>query len=255
LEELLARPISFQRIRGLADIGLQQVYDVQTTATEDHVVNYDGFLTHQSTIFGVCYGRGAKAISIQAHEEGVPLTPEEAQQVIDAINRRYSTLARFFEECRARAIEPGWICGAWGRYRRSFTPRDQKLLGDLEREFMNCPIQGLIADSMNRAVDHLYHYREEPDAVATSYRMLMQVHDALIFEVQPDELEPFVDIVLPECMCRRVSVVPCRLDGMPLARESHKLSVDVTVQRHWGEKLTEDDCRKGQIPLRFAGGH
>ena len=104
-------------------------------------------------------------------------------------------------------------------------------------------------------MDHLYHYREEPNAAATKYRMLLQIHDALIFEVQPDELEAFVDIVLPECMCRRVPIVPSSLDGTPLDRGPYTLAIDVSVQRHWGEKLTEEACRQQQIPLRFAVAH
>ena len=209
----------------------------------------------KAVIFGTLYGRGAKAIAIQAREEGAWISDDEAQNVINAIAKRYPGLKAFFDECRERALDPGWICGAWGRYRRSFDVHDVESQGDLEREFMNFPIQGLIADTMNRAVDFLYRYRSEPNAVSRNYEFLMQIHDALVFEVPLTEVEPFVDVVLPECMCNRTPIVPCKLDGQPLDRGPYTLAIDVSVQRHWGEKLTKEDCRQLRIPERFAGSH
>lgn len=101
----------------------------------------------KSVIFGVAYGRGAKAIAIAAREEGVEITELEAQAVIDAIFQMYPGLETFFAECRRRAVtprdsrepSPRWICGPFGRYRRFPEATDFKTAGDMERQAQNFP--------------------------------------------------------------------------------------------------------------------
>ena len=83
----------------------------------------------KSVVFGIAYGRGAKAIAAAAKEQGISISVNDAQRIIDTIFSMYPNLRPFFEECQARALrEPissmgtdtygGWLCNCFGRYRR-----------------------------------------------------------------------------------------------------------------------------------------
>ena len=143
----------------------------------------------KSVVFGVAYGRGAKAIALAAREEGVTVSVEEAQKVIDTIFEMYPALVDFFAECRARCSSggaktppPGWLRNAFGRYRRFPATRDREVLAEFERQAMNFPIQSLIADAMNCAMSQLYRYRDKHQL---NFKFLLQIHDSLAFPFTP----------------------------------------------------------------------
>jgi hypothetical protein len=101
----------------------------------------------KSVIFGIAYGRQAKAVALAAKEEGIDVTEQDAQKIIDTIFDMYPELERFFLGCRTSAVqrrEAGpparrWICGPFGRFRRFPETNDRKLMGDLERQAQNFP--------------------------------------------------------------------------------------------------------------------
>lgn len=204
----------------------------------------------KSVIFGIAYGRGAKAIALAAKEEKVNITPDEAQRVIDTIFRMYPRLVPFFDECKKRASNPRWICGAFGRFRRFPRSFDEQAEGDLERQAMNFPIQGMIADLVSRAADQLYHYREQSDI---EYRIALQIHDAMLFEVPIKHVARMIDEVIPECMVNRLPVYPTALDGTPDGSGPFYLGVDVEPFVHWGEQMMPDDCWKYDLDPKYAG--
>jgi len=90
-------------------------------------------------IFGIAYGRQAKAIALQAKEQKVNVTVQEAQTVIDAIFEMYPELSPFFTEAKSRALNEKWLCNCFGRFRRFPTTSDYKLEGEFERQAMNFP--------------------------------------------------------------------------------------------------------------------
>jgi len=205
----------------------------------------------KSVIFGIAYGRGAKAIALAAKEEGINITVEEAQKVIDTIFQLYPRLVPFFQECRDRCVNPRWLCGCFGRFRRFQTARDWATIGDFERQAMNFPIQEMISDAMSRAVDHLFHYREEHDDV--TYRIALQIHDAVLLQVPFQHVERVMNNVLPECMVDRVPIYPCHLDGMPNGTGPYKLSVDREPYLWWGEQLMPDQHLACGVPAYLSG--
>lgn len=205
----------------------------------------------KSVIFGIAYGRGAKAIALAAKEEGINITVEEAQKVIDTIFLMYPRLVPFFQECRDRCVNPRWLCGCFGRFRRFQTARDWATIGDFERQAMNFPIQGMIADAVSRAVDHLYHYREEHPEV--DYKIALQIHDAVLLQVPFEHVENVMTNVLPECMVERVPIYPCRLDGMPNGTGPYKLSVDREPYLWWGEQLMPNQHLACGVPVHLSG--
>jgi len=93
----------------------------------------------KNVIFGIAYGRQAKAIALQAKEQGINVTVNEAQIVIDAIFQMYPELLPFFNEAKSRAIKDRWLCNCFGRFRRFPSTSDYKLEGEFERQAMNFP--------------------------------------------------------------------------------------------------------------------
>lgn len=207
----------------------------------------------KGVIFGIAYGRGAKAIALAAKEQGVRITAEEAQMVIDTIFTLYPRLVPFFDECKRRASEDKWLCNCFGRFRRFPTTDQYELQGEFERQAMNYPIQSLVADAMSRAVDHLYMFRKDvgcPDL----YRMSLQIHDAVVLEVPYEHLDYVVDTVIPFCMQDSVQIFPTTLGGIPVKtkRDHYNLTVETEVFKYWGEPLSEEQCDRYGISHRYV---
>ena len=213
----------------------------------------------KSVVFGVAYGRGAKAIALAAREEGVTVSVDDAQKVIDTIFRMYPRLVPFFEECRARAVttdpknpSPRWLCGPFGRFRRFSMTTERDVMGEYERQAMNFPIQGMIADAVSRAVDHLITYR---DKHKMKFKLVLQVHDALVLMVPFDEVATVINKVLPTCMSKKVPIYPCHLDGTPReeVEKPYHLGIDVEIAHNWGVHMMPHECWEREIDEKFAG--
>lgn len=202
----------------------------------------------KNVIFGIPYGRGALAISRQCREEGVVITVGDTQKLIDMYFERYQQTIRFIKECQERVEDPQWLVTAFLRYRRFIRTFDKSVLGDQQRQAQNFPIQGGVADAISRAIDQLWCYRLQHPAIL--FRFLLQIHDAILFEVPIPQLRFFVKEVLPECMVNRVPIWPRRLNGELIPRdEPYYFGIDTTVQLNWGEDISEDAARRLGIDL------
>jgi uracil-DNA glycosylase family 4 len=203
-------------------------------------------------IFGMMYGQGAKGSAMLAKEEGVDVSVAEAQVVIDTVFATYPGLVPFFEECRTRAIEDGWLCHCYGRYRRFPESQNSKDIGEYERQAMNFPIQGMIASAVSRAIAHLYHYRYDvgrPDL----YRILLQIHDAILLEVPYEHVGFVAGTVIPYAMRDMVPIYPTTLAGVPTGKGPYYLGFGLEVSEHWGEPISLARCRELGIPDEYAG--
>jgi uracil-DNA glycosylase family 4 len=204
--------------------------------------------------FGIPYGRMAPAIARQCREEGVQVSIDETQRLIDMYFDTYQGTVEFLAECRQRVQDPQWLRTVFGRYRRFIASHDRMVVGEQERQAQNFPIQGTVADAVSRAVDNLYYYRFEVDIM---YRLLLQIHDAVLFEVPIHQLRAFVEgengqpSVLQECMINRVPIWPTFLDGTRRTdvTEPYHFGIDYDVQLNWGEDITEDQAKELGIPL------
>ena len=226
----------------------------------------------KAVIFGIAYGRGAAAISRGAKEQGVDITKDEAQRVIDTVFEMYSGLNPFFEDCRARAAdqvgmvdendEPHraarWICGPYGRFRRFPTTKDFRVKGDMERQAQNFPIQGMIADVVSLAIANVFDYRQNAwesgwDEDDLDYRIVLQIHDAIVLEVPYKHVPQVVDEVLPFCMRETVPIYPAYLDGAPRDEGPYYLGIDTEIATHWGVPMMPDECESLGIAPKYAG--
>jgi uracil-DNA glycosylase family 4 len=198
--------------------------------------------------FGIPYGRGALAISRQCREEGVVISVEDTQRLIDMYFEKYQQTIRFIQECQVRVEDPQWLTTAFLRYRRFIRAFDKSVLGEQQRQAQNFPIQGTVADAISRAVDELCRYRAEHPEI--QFRMLLQIHDAILFEVPIPYLSRFCNEVLPECMVNRIPVWPRRLDGtLPEGAEPCYFGIDTEVQINWGEDISEQRAREMGIDV------
>lgn len=219
----------------------------------------------KSVIFGLAYGRGAKAIAMAAREEGISITTREAQAVIDTILHMYPKLEPLFEECRRRAANqfegnskwvkgeqaPRWLCNSFFRYRRFPWTSDRKLCADFEREAMNFPIQSLIADVVDRAIRKIYDRRNE---TGMKFRIALQIHDALLFCVPYAEVDRFMSDILPNSM-KGIRIIPRNLDGSKMenpTRPYYTLGIDTEVSENWGEALTPEWLEERKIPVKYG---
>ncbi len=210
----------------------------------------------KNVIFGVFYGRGAEALARQCCEEGVQVTATDTQRLIDTIMCIYPELPALQQACRDRVLNQQWMAHAKGRYRRFVTPhssRDRGVLGNLQRQAMNFPMQGLVADAISDAMHEFYNY---PGREALGYKLLLQIHDAVLLEVPVRSLRTVWCEVIPRCMVDAVSFYACDLDGVRVpGSPEYRFSVDkelairwgtrVHVQdfARWGIQLSDDDCK------------
>ncbi len=207
----------------------------------------------KSVVFGCAYGRGAKAIALATREEGIDVSVDDAQKVVDSIFEAYPRLAPFFEECRRRAREERWMCGAFGRFRRFPMAADRKTQGDIERQAMNFPIQNMVADAINRAVDNVLVYRDTHADI--DFKLALQIPDALLFEVPFMFVGRFIDEVLPACMVDAVPIYPTALDGTVIDETPHYMGVDSHAYQAWGVNLMPNQCVKLGFDPKYAGWH
>jgi DNA polymerase-1 len=166
--------------------------------------------------FGIIYGISAYGLSRRIDGMTVPM----AQALIDSYNRRFPGIGRFMSECVEKAKADGYVETILGRRRpiREISSPVLAIRNAGERIAINSVIQGSAADLIKVAMVNL-HRRLERERRPS--RMLLQVHDELVFETPVDAIEADSRIVREE-MTRAMQLrVPLR--------------VDIGVGLNWGE--------------------
>ncbi|TGG91545.1 DNA polymerase I [Natronospirillum operosum] len=165
--------------------------------------------------FGLIYGMSAFGL---ARNLGIPRG--EAQTYVDTYFQRYPGVRAYMDRTRAQAAEDGYVETVFGRrlYLPDIRSSRQQQRRAAERTAINAPMQGTAADIIKQAmVDvQVWLTRSQLDA-----RMVMQVHDELVFEVAEQDLEAV-----------RTGVV---FRMQHAASLSVPLVVDVGVGKDWGE--------------------
>lgn len=191
--------------------------------------------------FGIPYGRGSEAIARQCKEEGVDVTADDCQAMIDAYFESYPATQTFLAECRARSQDPGYLVGPYGRFRRFTRSNDRAVKGEQERQAQNFPIQGGVADAVSIALNNFYVYRAKH--LDIDYRIALQIHDAIVLIVPAEHAERVYKEVIPLCMVDQVPFYPRRLDGSLIEGSGpYHFGMDRDVFVHWGEKLKPEQA-------------
>ena len=133
--------------------------------------------------FGLMYGMGAFGLARQ-----LGIDRPEAQDYIARYFQRYPGVKDFMERIREQAHRDGYVETLFGRrlYLTSIHSRNQAQRAGAERAAINAPMQGTAADIIKRAMISIDDWLgiDNPQA-----RMLMQVHDELVFEVHEDAID------------------------------------------------------------------
>ena len=231
--------------------------DCQPTKAAMDAADYGHFRTlAKNVVFGLMYGRSAKAIALQARETRKPGEPEftieMAELVVHTFFRRYAKAAAFLTAAGHRATSERWACHAFGRYRRVPAVRDQATAGEFERVLKNFYEQGGVASAVDRAMIALRYYRDTVLQQPGLFKLSLPVHDAIILEVPDANVERVVDEVIPEALVRCVPVYSIDPSGRRTGGGPYYLAAETVVMPRWGEKYSEADCVARGIPSRFA---
>ena len=133
--------------------------------------------------FGVIYGLGAHGVAMQTD-----LSRQQGQQFIDMYFGKYPGVRGYIDRIKSEARTRGYVETMTGRRRRlpDLRSHSQQARAAAERMAINMPIQGTAADVIKIAMIQI---AAELKRRALRSRMLIQVHDELIFEVAPGELD------------------------------------------------------------------
>lgn len=140
--------------------------------------------SHAKTVnFGIIYGVSAFGLSAQTD-----LTRSQSKELIDTYYATYPNLRNYIQKQIHFAQEHGYVETVLGRrrYLPDIHSRNQVVRGAAERNAVNAPIQGSAADIIKIAMIRIYDLLQ---AQQLQTRMLLQVHDELVFDVPKTELE------------------------------------------------------------------
>ena len=195
------------------DVHRATAAEVFETALED--VSADQRRSAKAINFGLMYGMSAFGLAKQ-----LGISRGEAQEYVDLYFDRYPGVKQYMDNIRASASEKGYVETVFGRrlYLPEINARNAQRRQYAERSAINAPMQGTAADIIKRAMIavHAWLLDERPDA-----RMIMQVHDELVFEVAKKEVEAVTAEVV-----RRMNNA---------AKLAVALKVDVGTGRNWDE--------------------
>ncbi|OYX28364.1 MAG: DNA polymerase I [Flavobacteriales bacterium 32-35-8] len=142
--------------------------------------------------FGIIYGVSAFGLSNQTN-----LSRSEAKELIDTYYATYPKLRSFINEQIDFARDNGYVQTVLGRrrYLKDINSRNAVVRGAAERNAVNAPIQGSAADIIKIAMINIY---DKLEAGNYKTKMLLQVHDELVFDVYKPELETIKTLIKTE---------------------------------------------------------
>jgi DNA polymerase-1 len=156
--------------------------------------------------FGIIYGISSFGLS-----ERLTIGRKEAKELIDGYFNSYPGVKVYMDESIGKARDAGYVTTMFGRkrYLRDIHSRNQVVRGNAERNAINAPIQGSAADIIKIAMVRI---DEKMRSEKLKSKMILQVHDELIFEVLTSELEKLKDLVIYEMSNAATLDVPLKVD-------------------------------------------
>ncbi len=147
----------------------------------------------KSVNFGIIYGQGAFGLA-----ENLGISRSEAKEIIDNYKKQFPNIQQYMDNTINFAKETGYVETLMGRKRwlRDINSANFTVRGFAERNAINSPIQGSAADMIKLAMIKIHH---EFIKQGFKSKMLLQVHDELVFDAQKDEVELIKPVIL-NCM-------------------------------------------------------
>ena len=142
--------------------------------------------------FGIIYGVSAFGLSNQTD-----LSRSESKELIDTYYKTYPKLRAYMSEQVDFARDNGYVQTVLGRrrYLKDINSRNAVVRGAAERNAVNAPIQGSAADIIKIAMINIYNKLQEGNYKT---KMLLQVHDELVFDVHKSELDAMKKLIKTE---------------------------------------------------------
>ena len=195
------------------DIHAQTASKVFKVALEE--VNSDMRRKAKMVNFGIIYGISAFGL---AQRLGIPRG--EASEIIKAYFEEFPAVKEFMDSCIGKARERQYVETILGRrrYLADINSQNQTNRGFAERNAINAPIQGSAADMIKVAMINIHDFLKTEKLRS---RMILQVHDELVFEAHREELE---------LLSRSVNELMC--NAIPLAV---KMETGIGVGENWLE--------------------
>ena len=142
--------------------------------------------------FGIVYGIGEFSLA-----QDLKISIKEAKQYIEDYLKHYPSVKEYMENTISKGREDGFVSTIFGRRRYipelSVSNKMTQAFG--ERVAMNAPIQGTAADIIKIAMVNVYKKLKENGLKS---KLILQIHDELIVETYPDELDRVMEIVKTE---------------------------------------------------------
>lgn len=156
--------------------------------------------------FGIIYGQSAFGLA-----QNLGISRKEAKEIIDAYFEQYSTIKDYMDKAVADAREKGYVETIMKRrrYLKDINSANAVVRGFAERNAINAPIQGSAADIIKKAM--IAVDKAMKDAKLKS-KMLLQVHDELVFDVHVDEVDQLQELVKREMESAVKIAVPMEVE-------------------------------------------
>ena len=147
----------------------------------------------KSVNFGIIYGQGAFGLA-----ENLKISRTEAKEIIDNYKKQFPNIQQYMDDTINFAKEYGYVQTLMGRKRwlKDINSANFTVRGFAERNAINSPIQGTAADMIKMAMIKIH---AEFSKQQFRSKMLLQVHDELVFDAHKDELETIKPIII-KCM-------------------------------------------------------
>jgi DNA polymerase-1 len=159
------------------DLDVHKATAVEVFELDPDNVTEDHRRSAKAINFGLMYGMSAFGLGKQ-----LGISRHEAQEYVDLYFDRYPGVKKFMDDIRERARQAGFVETIFGRrlYLPDINDRNAQRRQYAERSAINAPMQGTAADIIKRAMIAVQNWLDESSVPA---RMIMQVHDELVFEV------------------------------------------------------------------------
>lgn len=147
----------------------------------------------KSVNFGIIYGQGAFGLA-----DNLGISRTEAKEIIDNYKKQFAGIQRYMDSTINFAREHGYVETLMGRKRwlRDINSANFTIRGFAERNAINSPIQGTAADMIKLAMIKVHdEFRQQK----LRSKMLLQVHDELVFDAHKEEIEIIKPIIM-RCM-------------------------------------------------------
>jgi DNA polymerase-1 len=162
----------------------------------------------KSVNFGIIYGQGAFGLA-----ENLGISRTEAKEIIDNYKKEFPNIQLYMDQQINKAKEQGFVETLMGRKRwlRDINSSNFTVRGFAERNAINSPIQGSAADMIKLAMIKIHH---EMKKQVWESKMILQVHDELVFDAVESELPALKELILA-CMTTAMELP----NGVPVEAE------------------------------------